>query len=171
MGITNTGYIGLQIDITGYERSLAAVDPKNVYIILNTWYQRAGNYVRDQLRMRAPKRLKGKVYIKYDTVRPPRWARIGVKSPLTWLIEGGTGPAGDPSFNHVSRHWPAIDGKFGLMETMDLPRPEAFLVARSIARRGGNPAKPFIAPTYQAVKGTIEQMMNTIIEEVLGKYN
>lgn len=171
MALTYQGHVGLQIDIAGYEQSLAAVDPKNVYIILNTWYQRAGDYVRDQLRMRAPKRLKGKVYIRYDTVRPPRWARIGVKSPLTWLIEGGTGPAGDPSFNHVSRHWPAISGKYGLMEEMDLPAPEAFLVARSIARRGGNPAKPFIAPTFQAVKGTIDTMMTAIIQEVLGKFN
>jgi len=171
MATSYQGYIGLQIDITGYERSLAAVDPKNVYIILNTWYQRATNYVRDQLRMRAPTRLKRKVYIKMDTVRPPRWARIGVKSPLTWLIEGGTGSAGDPSFNHVNRHWPAIDGSGGLMEEMGLPRPEAFLVARSIGLRGGNPAKPFIQPTFQAVNGTVTQMMETIAQEVLNKHN
>jgi hypothetical protein len=99
-----------------------------------------------------------------DTVRPPRWARIGVKSPLTWLIEGGTGALGDPSFRHVARHWPSTAG---IMAATGLPEPQAFLVARAIGLRGGNRPRPFVQPTYEATKNVVAQMARDAVAEVL----
>jgi len=132
--------------------------------MLNLWFDRASKVVRDELKARAPGSLKNKVYIRMDTLRPPRWARISVKSPLGWLIEGGTGSQGDPTFRHVSRHWPSTSG---IMAATGLPEPRAFLVARAIGLRGGNPPRPFVRPTYEATRGRVEQMINEITAEVL----
>lgn len=156
----------LEIRLTaeGLEAALKQLDPQQVYTVLNLWFKRGAEYIQGELKARAPSSLARKTYIRYDTLRPPRWARISVKSPLTWLIEGGTGALGDPAFKHVARHWPSTAG---IMKTTGLPEPEAFLVARSIGLRGGNRPQPFIAPTYRATQGHVTALMDDIIREVL----
>jgi len=154
----------IRLDATGMEEALRQCNPQQVYTVLNLWFDRASRLVRDELRARAPGSLSKKTYIRMDTLRPPRWARISVKSPMTWLIEGGTGAQGDPAFRHVSRHWPSTSG---IMQATGLPEPQAFLVARSIGLRGGNPPRPFIRPTYEATKGQVAAMMGQIVAEVM----
>ena len=154
----------IRIEASGLEGAERALRPEQVYTAMMLWYERGTRLVADELRSRAPARLRGKVYIRVDTLRPPRWARIGVKSGLARLIEGGTGALGDPSFRHVSRHWPSTEG---ITQTTGLPRPQAFLVARSIGLRGGNPPRPFIQPTWRAVAGRVEQLAEQVVAEVL----
>ena len=158
--------VSLVINIHHFEASLKACNPQQVYTILNTWYDRATTIMANELRSRAKGRLKSKVYINMDKLRPPRWARIGVKHPLARIIEGGTGRLGDPAFNHMPNHWPST---LGIMEATGLPKGRAFLVARAIGLRGGNPAQPFIRPTYEAKRGEVERLMDVIAEEVLSK--
>jgi hypothetical protein len=81
--------------------------------------------------------------------------RIYVRSGLAHLVEGGTGSQGAAGFSHAARHWPSTEG---IMRATGLPRPEAFLVARAIGTRGGNPPRPFIRPTYEATKGQLGAM-------------
>jgi hypothetical protein len=97
----------IRLDVTGLEAALQQCNPQQVYTVVVTWFDRASKLIQAELKARAPGSLSKKTYIRMDTLRPPRWARISVKSPLTWLIEGGTGSQGDPSFRHVSRHWPS----------------------------------------------------------------
>lgn len=155
--------VNLTISTSGIDDCLKAADPKQVYTILMTWYARGTTLAANELRSRAPKRLKRKVYVRMDVVRPPRWARIGVRGGLSWLVEGGTGRLGDPSFNH-GPHWPSTDG---IMKQTGLPRTRAFAMARAIGLRGGNPPQPYIRPTWDAVKDRIEQMGPQIANEVL----
>jgi hypothetical protein len=145
----------IRLDTTGLDAALKQLDSRQVYVALNLWFKRGAEYVQGELKARAPGQLSKKTYIRYDTMRPPRWARISVKSPLAWLIEGGTGSVGDPAFKHVARHWPSTPG---IMTATGLPAPQAFLVARAIGLRGGNPPRPFIKPTYDATKARLEQM-------------
>jgi hypothetical protein len=154
----------IRLDATGLDEALRQLNPQQAYTALNLWFDRASKLVRDELKERAPGSLKSKVYIRLDTLRPPRWARISVKSPLTWLIEGGTGSQGNPAFRHVARHWPSTSG---IMTATGLPEPQAFLVARAIGLRGGNKPRPFIAPTYEATKSQVEAMAGQIVAEVL----
>ena len=158
------------VEATGIEAALKAVAPQKAYEILTVWYATASVYVRDEMRARAPSSLKSTVKIKLDTLRPPRWAVIRARSRLTHLIEGGTGRQGAPGFKHVPRHWPAVGnqpGKPGIMQMTGLPQAEAFLVARTIGLRGGNPARPFVRPTYVAVKGHVEQLAQQAAQEAI----
>jgi hypothetical protein len=154
----------IRLDVTGLEAALQQCNPQQVYTVLNLWFDRASKLIQAELKARAPGSLSKKTYIRMDTLRPPRWARISVKSPLGWLIEGGTGSQGDPSFRHVSRHWPSTSG---IMQATGLPEPQAFLVARAIGLRGGNKPRPFIAPTYAATQGQVEALAAQIVAEVL----
>jgi len=154
----------ITIDARGIEAAAKELDPKRAYEVLMRWYATATVYVRDEMRARAPSSLKSKVIIKLDTLRPPNWARIRAKSRLAHLIEGGTGRLGAPGFKHVARHWPSTPG---IMRATGLPKAEAFLVARSIGLRGGNPARPFVQPTYVAVKGRVEQMAEQAVKDVI----
>lgn len=153
------------VEGSGIEAALKQLDPKNVDKALMLWYDRGTRYVQRELSNRAPGRLRGKVRIKTDGYRPPRWARVWVKSPLAHLIEGGTGPQGAPDFRHSGRHWPNLAG---IMRATGLPAPQAFLVARAIGERGGNPARPFIQPTFNATQGQLVQMATDVVNEVLG---
>jgi len=152
------------VEATGIEAALKAVAPQKAYEILTRWYATATVYVRDEMRARAPSSLKSTVKIKLDTLRPPRWAVIRARSRLTHLIEGGTGRQGASGFKHVARHWPST---LGIMQTTGLPQAEAFLVARTIGLRGGNPARPFVRPTYVAVKGHVEQLAQQAAQEAI----
>jgi hypothetical protein len=156
------------IDESGLAQIAKITDPKQVYTIMMTWYDRGTKLVAAELKARTPSRIRGKVRIKVDGFRPPRWARIDVNSPLARLIEGGTGRLGDPAFKHSQNFFPRVTGKGGIMENMGLPKPQAFLVARAISRRGGNRPKPFIRPAYEAVKGQLDQLMGVVIRDVMG---
>jgi len=145
----------IDIDATGFEAALKRLDPQHAQAALIRWYDTAIKYVKQELRAQAPNTLKTKVRSMTDGLTPPKWARIYVKSPLAHLIEGGTGRQGAGGFNHVATHWPSTEG---IMRATGLPKPQAFAVARSIGLRGGNPARPFIEPTYFAVKGHVEQL-------------
>lgn len=156
--------VRLVVSTAGMDEALKALDPQQVYVILNTWYDRATRLVAGELRNRAKPSLKSKVYINMDTLRPPRWARIGVKSRIARLLEGGTGKLGDVDGKHIAQHWPSTTG---IMRETGLPERQAFLVARSIGLRGGNPPQPFIRPTWEATHVRIEAMMGQIAVEVL----
>ena len=154
----------MSLDITvegsGIEAALKRLDPQNVDRALIIWYDRGTRYVRNELRSRAKGRLKNKTKIVTDGLKPPRWARIKVASSLAHLIEGGTG-----RFSNSIRgdHWPSTTG---IMATTGLPKPEAFLVARAIGMRGGNPPQPFIRPTYLVVKGPLVKLATDAVNEV-----
>ena len=154
--------LDITIEASGIETALKRLDPQNVDRALIIWYDRGTRYVRNELRSRAKGRLKNKTAIKTDGLKPPRWARVYVKSPLARLLEGGTG-----RFSNSIRgdHWPSTPG---IMRATGLPQPEAFLVARAIGERGGNPAQPFIRPTYMAVKGPLVRLAEDVVKEVLG---
>ncbi len=156
--------MNITVDTRGMEEAMRALSPERVYTALMLWYDRGSRYIKGELAMRAPRRLKGKVKVLMDLMRPPRWARVYVKGGLAHLIEGGTGALGAGGFSHVSRHWPSTEG---IMRQTGLPRPEAFLVARSIGMRGGNPPRPFIMPTYEATKGRVEQMAVEAVNEAV----
>jgi|GEM_PF-5471441 hypothetical protein len=145
----------IKIDMTGMDAAVKQLDPQHAQAALIRWYDTAIKYVKQELRAQAPNTLKSKVRSMTDGLTPPRWARIYVKSPLAHLIEGGTGRPGAGGFNHVATHWPSTEG---IMRATGLPKPQAFAVARSIGLRGGNPPRPFIEPTYFAVKGHVEQL-------------
>lgn len=144
--------------------ALKACDPKQAYEIIELWYLRVMPYVKGALQARTTSRLKGKVRIMYDGYKPHQWARVYVKSPLAHLLEGGTGSKGVAPFQHVGRHWPSTAG---IMRQTGLPKPQAFLVARSIGLRGGNPARPFIGPTARAIRPRAEQMADAAARDVL----
>jgi len=160
--------LSMSLSASDLERAVKDFDPKQGYTILMTWWDRATKYAKGELRARTPATIRRKVYVKFDAVRPPRWARVGVRSPLTWLIEGGTGQLGDPTFNHNPRFFPNVDGRFGIMEQTGLPRSRAFLVARQIFLQGGTRPRPFVRPTYDAVRSRVVQMGDEIVREVTG---
>jgi hypothetical protein len=155
----------INVDATGINIALDALDPQHGQAAMIRWYDMAIKYVKQELRARAPATLKGKVRSMTDGFTPPRWARIYVKSPLAHLIEGGTGRLGAGGFNHVGTHWPSTEG---IMRATGLPKPQAFAVARSIGLRGGNPARPFIEPTYMTVKGHVEQLAEAAAAKEFG---
>ena len=155
--------LSIVVSASGIEEVLRRLDPKNADRALIIWYERGTQYVRDELRNRAPSRLRGKVTIRTDGLTPPQWARVKVKGPLAHLIEGGTGTQGAPGFNHREHH-PSVEG---IIRQTGLPRPEAFLVARAIGARGGNPPKPFIQPTFLVVQQPLVRMAEVIVDEVL----
>lgn len=155
----------INVSATGLDEATKALAPKRTYTVMVKWYDKATKYISGELRQAAPARLKGKVIVKIDAYRPPRWARVRVKSPLAHLIEGGTGRLGAPGFNHTSRYFPAISGQYGLMQTMSLPKAQAFAVAKTISERGGNPAQPFIQPTGVKIEGPVIQMARDILDE------
>jgi hypothetical protein len=154
----------ITINATGITEALAAVDPKKAYMIIDLWYLRSTDYAKRELQTRSPARLRRKVRVLFDGYKPHRWARVFVKSPLAHLLEGGTGSRGVSPFKHVGRHWPSTKG---IMEATGLPKPEAFLVARSIGLRGGNPPKPFLQPTWNVVMPRISEMAEQAAAEVL----
>lgn len=157
------------IDVRGLEEAYKITDPVNVYNILMKWYQSSTVYIKDELKSRTPQSGKGKVRVRFDAYRPPRWARVRVYTPLAHIWEGGTGRQGAAGFNHNTSFFPNVDqGQWSIARTMGLPKAEAFLVARSIARRGGNPPKPFIYATYLATKNYVENLMDRVIKDVLG---
>jgi len=159
----------IRITAAGIEEALRALDARQVYTALMIWFSKGSQYIRDELRSRAPKTLRGKVYIRLDTARPPRWARISVRSPLARLIEGGTGLLGDPRFKHTGRHWPPAAGIQRSFVAMgrDISLRQAFLVARTIGIRGGNRPRPFIAPTRAAVTPRVIAMAHEAVREAL----
>lgn len=157
----------ISVQAVGLEAAEKQLDPKHMYTALVTWYDRATKYMKQELEGRAPGRLKGKVIIKMDAYRPPRWARVRVKGSLAHLIEGGTGTQGAAGFNHAGAHWPRVNGKSGIQNAMGVSRADAFAIAKAIGNRGGNPAKPFIQPTFVAVKPHVEQLAVQCIEDAL----
>ena len=152
------------IDDDGFDAAAKALDPKVVEVALILWYTRATEVVKSTLRSNAPTRLQGKVRVMTDNYRPPRWARIYVKSGLAHLLEGGTGSQGSGGgFKHaVPLPFPSVTG---IMKQTGLAKPQAFLVARTIFERGGNAPQPFIRPTYAAVQDRIVQMADEAIED------
>lgn len=154
----------ITVDTTGIEEAVKLLDPKQADEIMIRWYDRSIKYVKAELRNRAPATLKTKVRSMTDGLTPPKWARIYVKSGLAHLLEGGTGRQGVAGFTHVGTHWPSTAG---IMRTTGLPKPQAFVVARSIGLRGGNPPQPFVQPTYLAVKGHVEQLAVQAVNEVM----
>ena len=155
----------IKIDTTGMDAAVKQLDPQHAQAALIRWYDTAIKYVKQELRARAPATLKSKVRSMTDGLTPPKWARIYVKSPLAHLLEGGTGRLGVGGFNHVARHWPSTTG---IMRATGLPKPQAFAVARAIGLRGGNPARPFIEPTYDAVKSHVEQLGEVAVSKEFG---
>lgn len=158
--------MNVSVTATGIEDVLKQLDPKQSQYVLIRWFETATRYVKQELRSRTPSRIKDKVRSMNDGMIPPRWARIFVKSPLAHLLEGGTGTQGVAPFNHASEVFPAIDGQWGIMVATGLPRPQAFAVARTIAKRGGNPPQPFIQPTFAAVEGPVVQLAERAANEV-----
>jgi len=156
----------ISVEATGIEQAVRDLDPKRADLVLIKWFDGSTQYVKRELSNRAPKRLQRWVRIMTDRLTPPHWARVYVKSPLAHLIEGGTGPLGAAGFKHSGRFFPRVTGQYGIMQTMGLPQAEAFLVARAIALRGGNPARPFIQPTFLAVQGRLVQMAEEAAREV-----
>ncbi len=156
----------INLSATGFEEALARLDPKRRQTALVAWYRYSETYLKRVMRNASPSRIRGKVRSKKDTLSPPRWLRVFNAAPLAHLIEGGTGPIGDPRFNHAARHFPAVDGKSGVMNAMDLPRSQAYVVARSIFLRGGNPPRPFVAPAWESAKPHVEQTLRTLMQEV-----
>jgi hypothetical protein len=156
--------IEINLERSGIAEALKACDPKQAYEIIELWYLRAVPYVKGALQARAPARLKGKVRSMKDGYMPHRWMRVYVKSPLAHLLEGGTGAMGVAPFQHVTRHWPSTAG---IMRQTGLPKSRAFLVARAIGLRGGNPARPFIGPTASAIVPRVEQMADEAARDVL----
>ena len=154
----------ITIDATGITEALAAVDPRKAYEIIELWYLRSTDYAKRELQGRSPARLRSKARVLFDSYKPHRWARVFVKSSLAHILEGGTGAKGVPPFKHVSTHWPSTTG---IMRAMGLPKPEAFLVARAIGLRGGNPPKPFLQPTWDVVAPRIAQMAEEAAAEVV----
>jgi hypothetical protein len=155
--------LSIVVSASGIEEMLRRLDPKNADRALIIWYERGTQYVRSELRNRAPSRLRGKVVIRTDGLTPPRFARVKVTGWLAHLLEGGTGTLGAPGFRH-QEHLPSVRG---IMRQTGLPRPEAFLVARSIGERGGNPPKPFIKPTFLTVQQPLVRMAEVIVEKIL----
>jgi len=154
----------ITINATGITEALAAVDPQKAYTIIDLWYLQATDYAKRELRARTPAKIRSKVRVLFDGYKPHRWARLFVKSPLAHLLEGGTGSKGVAPFKHVSTHWPSTEG---IMRATNLPRPEAFLVARAIGLRGGNPPKPFLQPTWDVVAPRINAMAEQVAAEVM----
>ena len=156
---------GMQITIGayGWDEAARQLSPKQAQTALILWFDRGTKYTKSQLRAMAPQRLKGKVRSMTDGLIPPKWARIFVKSPLAHLIEGGTGSMGAAGFNHVPRHWPSTEG---IIEQTGLPRSQAYAMARAIGMRGGNPARPFVQPTFEMVHGRLNQMAQDVLKEV-----
>lgn len=155
----------IKINEFGIDAALKQLDPRHAQAAMIRWYDMAIKYVKQELRSRAPATLKGKVRSMTDGLTPPKWARVYVKSPLAHLIEGGTGRLGAGGFNHVGTHWPSTTG---IMRATGLPKPQAFAVARSIGLRGGNPARPFVEPTYMSVKGHVEQLAEVAVNKEFG---
>lgn len=155
----------IKLDTTGMDAAVKQLDPEHAQAAMIRWYDTAIKYVKQELRTRAPMTLKSKVRSMTDGLTPPKWARVYVKSPLAHLIEGGTGRLGAGGFNHVSTHWPSTTG---IMRATGLPKPQAFAVARSIGLRGGNQARPFIEPTYDAVKSHVEQLGEVAVNKEFG---
>ena len=149
---------------SGFAEALQQLDPKNVDRALINWYDRGTRLVRDEMRARAKRRVAAKVKIITDRYTPPRWARIYSTHPVARLLEGGTGPAGDPAFKHKPKHFPNPDK---LAKETGLSAPEAFLVARAIANRGGNKAQPFVKPTFAAVQQPLLRLMEQCVTEAL----
>jgi len=162
------GVVEITIDTSGLDAASKQLDPKNVYTALTQWYKTSTVYVRDGMRARVKSRIKGKVKIRTDGFLPPRWARVRVYSPLGHILEGGTGRLGAPGFNHSSRHFPRVTGDGGLMQTMGLPKAEAFAVAKSISERGGNRAQPFVHATYIATKAHVEHLAEEALKKAFG---
>jgi hypothetical protein len=148
----------------GLDDVAKVLDPKVVEVALILWYDRATTLAQSTLKSNAPTRLQGKIKIMTDGQRPPHWARIYVKSGLAHLLEGGTGSQGSGGgFQHKAPlPFPSVTG---IMKQTGLPQPEAFLVARAIFQRGGNKAKPFIRPTYEAIQDRVEQMAGEAVED------
>lgn len=155
----------IKIDTTGMDAAVKQLDPEHAQAAMIRWYDTAIKYVKQELRSRAPTTLKSKVRSMTDGLTPPKWARIYVKSPLAHLLDGGTGRLGVGGFNHVATHWPSTTG---IMRATGLPKPQAFAVARAIGLRGGNPARPFIEPTYDAVKSHVEQLGEVAVSKEFG---
>lgn len=158
-----------RVDATGIENAIKAADPRKAFVVITRFYDEATKYVRNEMRQRAPKIVAGRVKIKMDPYKPPKWALVGSVHPLAHIFEGGTGSQGAAGFRHGGRHFPPVDGPGGLMKTTGLPRPKAFAMARAIAEQGGLAPKPFVAPTATAVQGTVLRMGEEIAREELLK--
>jgi len=152
--------------LTGFEAALRRLDPQRVAEVFFRFFDEAPKYVREQMRSRAPRIVRSRVKVKKDPLRPPHWALIGSTHPLAHIFEGGTGSRGASGFNHAARHFPAIDGEFGLMATAGLSRSEAFAMAEAIHQQGGLAPQPFVAPTSAAVQGPVVQMFERAVNEV-----
>ena len=152
--------------VTGLDEALKRLDAQRVAEVFFRWFDEAPKYVRGELRSRAPRIVRSRVKVKKDSMRPPRWALIGSTHPLAHIFEGGTGSRGASGFNHAGRHFPAIDGEFGLMQVAGLNRSEAFAMAQAIYQQGGLEPQPFVAPTGAAVQGPVVQMFERAVNEV-----
>ena len=98
------------VEGSGIEAALKQLDPRNADRALMLWYDRGTKYVQRELSSRAPWRIAGKVKIKTDGLRPPRWARVYVKSPLAHLIEGGTGTRAAAWVKSGGAYFPSVKG-------------------------------------------------------------
>lgn len=156
----------IRVGAEGFDDALKRLDPQRVAEVFFRWMDEAPKYVRAQMRSRAPRIVRSRVKVKKDPMRPPKWALVGSTHPLAHIFEGGTGSRGASGFNHAGRHFPAIDGEFGLMRTTGLNRQEAFAMAQAIYRQGGLAAQPFVAPTSAAVQGAVVQMFERAVNEV-----
>jgi hypothetical protein len=158
----------IQVDAEGLEAAQKALDPKQVEVALLLWYARGLSYVKGELRSRSKPSLRPYVTSMTDGLHPPHWARVYVKGTrkgrLAHLLEGGTGTQGAGGFSHASWKFPSVTG---VMRQTGLPQPEAFLVARAIFRRGGNPPQPFIRPTFEATQGRVTQLAVEAVEDAL----
>lgn len=156
----------IRVSETGIDAALKKLDPQRAYEIILRWYGEATQYAKRELKSAAPPIVRSRVKVKQDPMKPPRWALVGSTHPLAHIFEGGTGPEGAPNFNHAARHFPRVDGRWGLMEATGLPKPQAFAMASAINEQGGLRAKPFIKPTFLAIRGQLIAMADRIVREV-----
>ena len=163
----------ITVEESGLEAVMRGLGPEQVGRAMTIGMERGSQFVAAELRRRVWRGrhktvwppMSGRVVIRMDRYQPPRWATVRVKGKLAHLIEGGTGALGIGPFSHAGSFFPNIEG---IMRNTGLEKPEAFLIARAISLRGGNPPHPMIVPTWDATHSRVEQMADEAVDEAFG---
>lgn len=159
--------LDIRVDERGIADELKRLSPQQMYTVWTRFFNEGPNYVKEQLRARAPQIVRSRVKVKRDPMQPPQWALVGSTHPLAHFFEGGTGALGDPEFKHRGRFFPNVTGRFGVQEATGLPKAQAFLIARRIYQQGGVAPRPYVKPTMDAVRGQVLAIARRIVDEVL----
>lgn len=158
--MANNPALSITVDSAGVVSMLTAASEKTA-LRIGQLVEGAAIAVQREMRLVAPVGVTGQLRNSIRYVYTPALlsAEVGPQADYAAAVETGSKP-----------HWPPYGDGSSIADWANLKGIPAFLVARSIARKGTK-AHPFVKPTYDKMKPVVEEQISVGIRALVEEVN